>query len=90
MTTKPAVHTEVDASRQACVLGVSQVYPLNGGAFAQMIVHRPPCIGSKCQGWRWWTSNIVDESGPRDKDGLRPLVESRDTYGYCGLAGRQE
>ena len=39
------------------------------------------CIGSHCMAWRWHTTHIKDPAGSGN------LVESADTYGYCGLAG---
>lgn len=41
----------------------------------------PICIGRRCMAWRWVRTHINDPAGGPD------LVESRDTYGYCGLAG---
>ena len=40
------------------------------------------CVAEHCMAWRWWTTHVND---PADPGG--DLIESRDTYGYCGLAG---
>ncbi len=37
------------------------------------------CLGSMCMAWRWVETNISSEPGE--------LYPSRDTHGYCGLAG---
>ena len=39
------------------------------------------CAGKQCMAWRWVKTNINDGHGG-------PLIESSDTHGYCGLAGK--
>jgi hypothetical protein len=39
------------------------------------------CVGSRCMAWRWVKTHINDGHGG-------PMVESTDTHGYCGLAGK--
>ena len=78
---KNAVFTAADAATKVCC-GPQAV------AFASLQVGddstdgRPlRCSASRCMAWRWHTTHIADPTGGPD------LVESHDTYGYCGLAG---
>lgn len=40
------------------------------------------CIGSACMAWRWLSTHINDPENPKGD-----LIWSRDTHGFCGLAG---
>jgi hypothetical protein len=69
---KNAVFTVAEASEKWCPFaGVSR--------FSRQ---HEMCAGPGCMAWRWHTTHVNE---PRGLGGT--LIESGDTYGYCGLAG---
>lgn len=86
---KNAVFTVADANKRWCPFGRTSDF--NDGGDLPEFQHtltgnrgqcHTRCIASDCMAWRWHTTHINNPDAPKGD-----LIETCDTYGYCGMAG---
>jgi hypothetical protein len=79
---KNAVFTVEGALSQWCPRAQVAVGPA-GDVYSNMPnSNATTCAGPACMAWRWHTTHISNPQAPKGD-----LIESADTYGFCGLAG---